>query len=266
MLLVLLGVAVAVLLAMTFIVITQDYLIFPGVRLGEDSIPSPPPGVKEQFIDTADGERLHVWHSKECVGRRVALIFHGNGDTVATSYDYQQFLESCGLEVWNLDYRGFGKSSGWPSEEGLLADGRALVENVLSAKSCSADDLIFVGISLGTGVATRLASEYRAFAVLLYAPYRSIESIVAEHWLYSFLRPFLKHRFPSEEYVGRLTSSHLVVVHGAQDSVIPVNHGRKISAAYQGVGMNTLIIIEDASHNDILQRSQSQVRELIDEF
>ncbi len=132
------------------------------------------------FVDTEDGVRLHGWwipaSNSPANSRAVdaptgssgeaceaVIFFHGNAGNIASRAPIAARLSGLGLAVLLIDYRGYGRSEGKPSEEGLYADGRAAYRHVVDVKSVSADRLVVIGNSLGGAVATSVASVCSSF-------------------------------------------------------------------------------------------------------
>ncbi|MCB0323858.1 MAG: alpha/beta fold hydrolase [Bdellovibrionales bacterium] len=272
-----------------FMVASQSAQIFPGALAslisGKTENRKLPQGVESIFVDTADGETLEAWrldvvpkcgesganfdpkpdssgsekHERstasitECThSRKTAIVFHGNGGDVQNFFVYQQYFQRIGVRSYGFDYRGFGNSSGWPSEEGLYRDADAIVEYVKSREQLTADDLVLVGISVGTGPAAYAAAKHGVGALVLFSPFRSLLQLVKEMTFVGFLHPFLLFEFPVEQYVAALERTCLVVVHGKVDTVIPFSHGEQVAAAYQGTRASAFLPSESAGHNDIL--------------
>ena len=123
-----------------FLIVTQDFHIFPGAvfslfrRKGLRIANSLPPLIESHFIPTKDGKRLEVWeHAAQFENesrKEVAIIFHGNGAPLETFLFTQMWFSEMGIKSYCFDYRGFGASSGWPSEQGLYEVGSSVADFV----------------------------------------------------------------------------------------------------------------------------------------
>src|SRR6476469_2168022 len=117
------------------------------------------PEAEEHVLDTADGERVIVWHVPAKPGHPVVLYFHGNGDFLAGFFARFRDLIADGTGIVALSYRGYAGSSGAPSEDGLLQDAAAAY--AFTAARYAPGRIVAWGFSLGTGVAVALASDHR---------------------------------------------------------------------------------------------------------
>ena len=268
------------LLAAILIVWKQDFLIFPGAfqgrarRLTETLERDPselPKGVSSFFVKTTDGERLEVWSlpastQSEVEPRGTLVFFHGNGGDLFAFFSYLQFFTQAGFNSYTFDYRGYGLSSGHPSEEGLYLDSAAVIEAVAERSGVLPSELWISGLSIGSGPASWSAEKYQAKALVLLAPFASLPEVIRARPLLRFLAPLCAYTFPVAEHVSRLDRTALLVVHGKRDEVIEVSNGKRVHSAYQGTGPHELIIAEAAGHNDILERVRSQIDEALTEL
>ena len=106
--------------------LTQSLFSEKGAR-SADKVPE---GVKSFVIKTSDGEELETWRmsatQKDKNYPKMAIVFHGNAASVRTTYGYQDALNRVGIPSYSFDYRGIGRSTGWPSEKGLYKDSEAV--------------------------------------------------------------------------------------------------------------------------------------------
>jgi fermentation-respiration switch protein FrsA (DUF1100 family) len=131
-----------------------------------------------------------------------------------------------GYGVLLAGYRYNAGAGGEPSEDGLLADGRAAVEFVI-AQGYDPDRLVFYGESLGSGVATAMAVEYGAAALVLEMPYSSVADVAQDRYWYLPVRWLVKDQFDSVSRIGGLRAP-VLIVHGEDDPVIPAWTARKL--------------------------------------
>ena len=199
----------------------------------------------EIFVQTEDGVRLHGWWIKG-VGGRVLLLFHGNAGNVADRLDRAQIAnERFGLDVFLVDYRGYGLSTGHPSEEGLYRDGRAIHAEAIE-RGFRANQIVLFGESLGSAVVVDLAMERECAGVILETPFLSVPAIAREH--YPFVPSFLiRSRFDNERKIGSVLAPKLFLV-AARDEVVPAAHGRRLFEL--APEPKTLYEIPGAGHND----------------
>ncbi len=185
------------------------------------------PEAEEVAIETVDGEKLVVWYVPAAEGKPVVLYLHGNGGALVHRVRRFRGLIAGGNGLVALSYRGYGGSSGSPTEEGLLADAAAAY--AFAAARYPANRIAVFGESLGTGVAIWLAAEKPVARVLLQAPYTSIVDIAAAAYPFILVRLLLKDRYRSDERVGGVTAP-VLVIHGERDRIVPIEYGERLYA------------------------------------
>ena len=151
------------------IVYTQDYLVFPGLLAATPIVPK---NVEALTVITKDKEHISVWRvaAKENQRKPVVLLFHGNGQNVETFEGIQKWFSALGFNNYSVEYRGFGASSGFPSEKGIYLDGEASIEFLIEKEHISPHEIIVFGFSIGTGPAAYIASKYKVGTLVLIAP------------------------------------------------------------------------------------------------
>ena len=185
------------------------------------------PEAEEHFLTTADGEKVIVWHVPAKPGHAVVIYFPGNGDYLAGCVSRFRDITSDGTGLVALSYRGYAGSSGQPSEQGLLQDAAATY--AFTAARYKADRIVIWGFSLGTGVAVALAADHPVGKLILEAPYTSIVDVAASLYPIVPVRWLMRDRFHSDERLARV-SAPLLIMHGAQDPVIPITMGERLFA------------------------------------
>lgn len=185
------------------------------------------PGVEETMLTTSDGERLVAWVVPPREGKPVLLFFHGNAGNFGRGIRQTRFraLTEDGTGLFAVNYRGYGGSTGAPTEEGLLLDARAAY--AAAATRFGAERLIGYGESLGTGVVLKLAAEQPLPAVILEAPYLSTASVAQLVYPYVPIALLMKDQFHSDQVIGKVHAP-LLVLHGERDSVIPFSQGQAL--------------------------------------
>jgi pimeloyl-ACP methyl ester carboxylesterase len=258
------SVFLGLLLTATLAVVFQEYLWLPSLWMR----PAPgqaPEGFKEEILTTSDGERITLWyHDVEAARKRgTFLVLHGNGDTVRQSLYTQRLLNSSGFSTYAIDYRGTGKSTGWPTEDGLHQDAEAAWKFVVEREG-GAEKVNILGHSFGTGLATYLAQRYDPELLILIAPYLSIPDTVSDRWDSFFLRGFLRINLPSRDLIGQMKHTRILSLHGRDDDVIPVHHSEDLKKLYRGKGDFKTILFSNSDHFVILDDSARYIREWLD--
>lgn len=186
-------------------------------------------GIEEVSLKTVDGVTVLAWVARPTPGAPMIAYFHGNGGSFQKLYGRILKLNSFGYGVAMLAYRGYSGSEGAPSEDGLYQDAHALM-NWLNGRGYADRTLILYGQSLGSGVATKIASERRVAAVVLEAPYTSTADVAAVQLPYLPVRWIMRDQFRSIDRIAAVKAP-LLVVHGMQDRLIPVAQGQALLAA-----------------------------------
>lgn len=185
------------------------------------------PEAQEVVLDTSDGERVIVWHVKPRAGRPLILYFHGNGGSLRLREPRFRLLIEDGTGLLALSYRGYGGSSGSPSEEGFMRDAAALYAYARAQHPQA--HLVFWGESLGTGVAVALAAGNRADALVLEAPFTATVDIAAAIYPFVPVRLLMKDQFRSYTRIG-MVKAPILVLHGALDRIVPIGYGERLFA------------------------------------
>ncbi len=207
----------------------QRELLYPRDPAKVDIAAAGLVAAEEATITTADGERLIAWIVPPRADKPVLLYFHGNAGNLARAGRAGRLraLTEDGTGLFAVSYRGYGGSTGSPSEEGLLQDARAAYAS--AADRFGTGRLVGYGESLGTGVVLKLAAEVPLRAVVLEAPYLSIAAVAQERYPYAPVGWFMKDQFRSDEIIGRLQAP-LLVMHGERDKIIPFAQGKALYA------------------------------------
>ena len=183
------------------------------------------PEAEEQFLTTADAEKIIVWHVPAKSGHAVILYFPGNGDFLAGSANRFRAMTSDGTGLVALSYRGYAGSTGHPSERGLLLDAAAAY--AFTSARYSADRIVVWGFSLGSGVAVALAAGQPVGKLILEAPYTSTADVAALRFRFAPVRWLMRDQFHSDQRIAQVTAP-LLIMHGARDSTIPIGFGERL--------------------------------------
>lgn len=246
-----------------FFVLTQDFLIFPGLFSSQilGSVSVAPKDIEVLRVQSSDTHEVVVWKLRGSEKpRTVAILFHGNAEHLHRFVQVQRWLLSLGIASYSVEYRGYsGRGSGWPSEMGLYADSEAVFRLVEKEEQIAPKDVVVLGSSIGTGVAAYLAQKANVGTLVLLSPYTSLKNVAAETPLFGLLTPFMKYEFPSSEYIARLTDTCVIAAHGARDSTISHRHSADLQQRYRGSRSFNLILEEEAGHNNILKFARNRI-------
>src|SRR5229473_2427072 len=217
------------------------------------------PEAQEVFLQTADGEKIIAWHVPPRGEKPVALYFHGNGGALSWRADRFRALIADGTGLVALSYRGYGGSSGSPSEAGLIHDGEAVY--AFAAGRYETSRLALWGESLGTGVAVALAATHPVAAIILDAPFTSAAAVGAAHYPFLPVRWLIKDPFYSDRRILDVRAP-VLVLQGARDDVVPIALGEQLFALIPGP--KQFVRFADAGHNDLDHYGATQtVREFL---
>jgi fermentation-respiration switch protein FrsA (DUF1100 family) len=206
-------------------------------------------GAQEISFVTADGLTLGGWFvpaAGETAG--AVLVFNGNAGNRSFRAPLAAALSDRGLAVLLFDYRGYGGNPGRPSEQGLLADGRAARAYLESREDVDPERVAFFGESLGAAVALAVAVEQPPAALILRSPFSSLAAIGHVHYPLLPVKLLLSDRYPSIERVDKLDCP-LLVVAGESDDIVPISQSRQL---YEGApaGRKRFLSLPGAGHND----------------
>jgi len=216
-------------IGMAVVFCLQRWLIYPVHMIPADVIAegTMTPGIKEVRVPTSDGETLRAYWKAPSPGAPVVVSFHGNAfvpQPLADRFSLPPWSDR-GYGVLAIAYRGYPGSTGSPSEEGLLTDGRAALD--WAAREAPASPVVIHGHSLGAAVAVAMATERPSLALVLEAPFASIPSLLWERM--PFVPGFLTlDPFRSDERIGRVRTSRIMIVHGTSDPVIPHTQSERL--------------------------------------
>lgn len=192
--------------------------------------------VREVVMETPDGQSIVAWYAQAKTGQPTLIYFHGNGASLANRADIIARYANRGIGVFMMTYRGYGGSTGTPSEADNVRDAKQAY-SYMRGQGVAAGDIVIFGESLGTGVAVQVAADEaigREIAgVILDAPYTAIVDVATLHYPYLPARLLMKDRYETMKHIGKVTAP-LLVVHGEADVVIPVEMGRKVAASSGG--------------------------------
>lgn len=215
---------------------------------------------KDVWIETRDGVRLNAWWVPREGALGVTLYLHGNAGNVTDRVPHIREIVAAGSSILVLDYRGYGKSGGRPSEKGLYMDSEAAFAHLLGM-GYRGDQIIVHGESLGTAVAVNLASRQSCAGVILEAPFTSASDVAGT--VLPVLGPLLVRSYNSVSKIHAVLAPKLFL-EGDRDEVIPP---RLAHALYEAArGPKEFWVVESAGHNDIVERAGTRYRERLEKF
>lgn len=176
---------------------------------------------------TQDQVRLHGWFIPSDDARGTVLFFHGNAGNISHRLDSIAIFNRMNLDVFIIDYRGYGQSQGRVTEKGTYRDAEAAWSYLTATRGIDANRIIVFGRSLGASIAAWLASRHRPGALILESSFSSVPSMAQR--LYPFLpvKWLSTFRYDTRQYVSNINCP-LLVVHSKTDEIIPYDEGRSV--------------------------------------
>jgi pimeloyl-ACP methyl ester carboxylesterase len=206
-------------------------------------------GFRDLAIETDDGERLHGWWigaQRPSVGH--VLLCHGNAGNVGDRIVHAKLLADAGFDVLAFDYRGYGRSSGRPHEEGTYRDARAARLALLGQQGVDDSLVLYLGESLGGAVALKLALEAPPRGLVLQSTFTGVRGMSRVH--YPFIPGALvPDAYPSLRLIRGLRAP-LLVLHGERDDIVPLSEGRALFEA--APGRREMRVFPGLGHNDLV--------------
>ena len=207
--------------------VTQRSLMYFPERLRTAPAAAGFAAATEVMLDTADGEKVIAWHVPPRGDKPVVLYFHGNGGSLRYRVERFRALAADGTGLIALSYRGYGGSTGSPTEAGLIAD--AVAAYRFAAARTAPERIAIWGESLGAGVGIALAAEHKIGRMVLEAPFDSAAEIGARVYWFLPVRLLMKDQFRSDLRIGRVAAP-LLFLHGTADAVVPIASGERLLA------------------------------------
>jgi len=179
------------------------------------------------FFKASDGVTLSGWYIPVEKPRATILVFHGNGGNISNRLEFIKIFNQLGLTTFIIDYRGYGKSQGEPSEEGTYLDAQAAWDYLVKEKKINPYKITLFGRSLGGPIASWLAKRCNPRALILDSTFTSIKDVGAELYPYLPVKKFFKFDYNTIEYLKEV-SCPVLIIHSINDNYIPFSHGVKL--------------------------------------
>ena len=214
-------------------------------------------------LDTEDGETLHGWWIPAAdVSRETLLFFHGNAGNISGRLESVQQFHRLGLNVLIVDYRGYGESTGTPSEQGLYKDAQACWHHLTETRDVAPEDIVIFGRSMGGGPATWLATQHTPGALILESVFTTVPDVGAHHYPFLPVRALATNQFDNESRVATIDVPTLHI-HSRDDRVVPFELGREV---YEAAAEPKQFLEIAGGHNDGFLVSEDSYLETIDAF
>ena len=220
----------AVILLLVFL-FQARLVYFPEVERRLDATPRAA-GLEFEDVSlrTADGETLHGWWVPVSAARGTVLFLHGNAGNISHRLEYLTMFNRLGYASLIIDYRGYGKSSGAPSEDGTYRDAEAAWQYLIEARKLKPHDIVLFGESLGGGVVTWLALKHPPRALVLASTFTSVPDLGAQVYPWLPVRWFARIGYNNLDHIRQITAP-VLIAHSRDDDIIPFSHGQALFAA-----------------------------------
>ncbi len=245
------------LIVAVFYVFQEKFLFFPSnIPFGE----CPETGRRNTTAEHAGDTRYYIRAHPNADNWLV--VFHGNAGNACDRVYFLDLLKGFRSNVVLFEYPGYGKDSNSPKESLILKQALNLVRHI-SENNPEKLPVYLVGESLGTGVATFVASQIEVSGLILISAYTSIAKVARHHYPWLPVQYLLKHKFQADIWAGQ-TTTPAILFHGTDDDIIPIRFARQQILNFKGE--KRLIEIPDCGHNDIINIGENVLQKEIFHF
>lgn len=226
----------------------QEKILFLPTELPQDYSYSFEYPFEELFLSPENGVSINALHFKAESPKGVILYFHGNAGDLSRWGTIAQHFVYLGYDVFIMDYRTYGKSTGPLNEQSFYDDAHYCYKFLL--EQYPEEQIVVYGRSLGTGMATYLASKHQPKQLILETPYHSILDVAQHRFPLLPVSLLLKYKFPSYDYISDVDCP-ITIFHGTDDSVVPYSSAQKLkSLAPSGT---EFVTIDGGGHNNLIE-------------
>ena len=261
------GIAIAYGVVLLLVWLFQEHIAFPAPRA---PVPSPKDvGLEGERVElvTKGGTRLVGWFLPATdpgrkSGAPALLWFYGNGENIASIWPVLRDFQPPGVSLLVVDYPGYGGSEGRATEAGLYEAAELAYQELARRPEVDSLRIYVYGRSLGSAVATHTAAAHRVAGLILESPFTNAREMSGQHYGL-FPRFLLRLRLDNLANVSRIQSP-LLVFHGTEDRLVPLEMGRRV--AQSAPGPTELVLIEGAGHNETYDVGGRAYRDKLWEF
>jgi uncharacterized protein len=181
-------------------------------------------------LTTRDDEQLDAWFIPANPARGVVLFCHGNAGNISHRLVSIQLFHELGLSVLIFDYRGYGQSTGKPTEKGTYRDVDAAWDYLVEQRGIPAEHIILFGRSLGASIAADLATRQNAAGLILESGFTSVPDIAAKLYPWLPVRWFSRYQYDTRKKLADIHSP-VLIAHSRDDEIIPYSNGERLFEA-----------------------------------
>ena len=259
------GIGTGLAVVIVLIRILENRFIYFPPRYPEGFVPAEYYGlqVEELWMTAEDGVKLDAYFLARPSSPKALLWFHGNAENIGLGLEQMKILANLGVNILELDYRGYGKSEGSPEEAGVYRDASAAYDYLVETRRFEPGNIIIYGHSLGGAAAVDLASRRECGGLIVQSSFSSVKEMARRILRIPWLEYVLKTRFDSFEKIRRVRAP-ILIVHGTLDEVIPFSMGQRL---YQAAPEpKSFFAVEGAGHNDVFAIGGEQYLRRLREF
>ncbi len=218
--------------------------------------------VEDLWLQASDGVKINAFYRSNPASKQVLLWFHGNAENLGYGLGQMRALAKIGVNILALDYRGYGKSEGKPSEAGVYRDANAAYDYLVKQRHFHPDNIIIHGHSLGGAVAVDLAMRRPCGGLIVQSSFTHARAMTREIFALPLIEYVVRSQFDSQEKIHGVHVP-ILIVHGTRDDVVPFAMGEQLFAAAPepkrfypigGAGHNNLLEAGGEEYMDCLRR------------
>jgi len=226
----------------------QEKILFRPTTLAKDYQYSFNHPFEELFLKADDGSTINALHFKAKESKGAILYFHGNAGDLSRWGTIAEYFVNLNYDVFVMDYRTYGKSTGVLSEQALYNDAQLCYDKLKA--SYSENQITIYGRSLGTAIATKMAATNKPKQLILETPYYSIIDVAKTRFPLMPVSYVMNYELPTYKFIKNV-SCPIYMFHGTEDYVVPYKSGKKLYKA-SPKDQTTFITIKNAGHNNII--------------
>ncbi|HLW68199.1 MAG TPA: alpha/beta hydrolase [Gemmataceae bacterium] len=212
----------------------ENYLVYFPTKASSYWDEAPQLPKRDLNFISADGTKIHAWWCPRDGAPGALLYCHGNGGNLSMRAEwFRDLQEGLNVSVLAIDYPGYGKSDGRPSEQGCYAAAEAAFDWLTNEAHIPPEQIVLFGESLGGGVATEIATRRPCRALVLYCSFLSVPEVGQHHYRFLPVRRFMRNRFDNDSKIPGLKIP-VFIAHGDADGVIPPSHAMQLFAIANG--------------------------------
>lgn len=248
--------------ALTAVYFYQDKLLYFPTRQVEGTPEQIGLAFESVTLKTVDGIELDGWFVPADSAKATVLFCHGNAGNIGDRLEAVAQFHRMGLAAFIFDYRGYGRSTGKPSEQGTYRDAEAAWEYLTVKRRIDPRTVVVLGRSLGGAVAVWLAAQHTPGALIVESSFTSLPDVAARHYPYLPVRLLSRYQYDNQATITSV-SAPVLIAHSPDDHLVPYAHGQALFAA---ANEPKEFLKLEGSHNEGFLQSARQYEEGLSAF